>query len=177
MQENQPKDKIIILKDEIEKIKTNLQTEKLAHRNTKEKHGIFRDSLADLYGSAHTEESILKFANENSNAIDDRDKYKDLYEREVQAHQLDIVKYQAELERFKKEIAGMREEKIKMEAQVQVDNEVFQKRIDTIEDKIDYSVQKKAEAVAAVEQKVTAVRESISTKLKNVYNKIVQTKD
>lgn len=108
--------------------------ERTAHDLTKTNHNSFIETLANLYGSVKSEESIVKFATENSKVIDERNEYKDKWEREVLARKEDYEKHQEELKTLKDEI------------------ERLQKQLNTLKPRIDQAIEKSDEAKEKIEK-------------------------
>ncbi len=79
-------------------LKNGFKAEEIAHKATKKNHQGFVDTLADIFGSVHSDESVIKFASKNSNAFDDYLKFQSLYEKEQQARKNDFIKHQKEVE-------------------------------------------------------------------------------
>ena len=83
-----------------------------AHKHTKENHLAFVNRLADIYGSVHSEESVIKFASENCKVIDERNELKVSLGKERQARKQDVLDHQDELSKLKKEIKELSNEVI-----------------------------------------------------------------
>ena len=81
-----------------------------AHKHTKENHLAFVNRLADIYGSVHSEESVIKFASENCKVIDERNELKVSLGKERQARKQDVLDHQDELSKLKKEIKELSNE-------------------------------------------------------------------
>ena len=139
------------------------QGEIAAHTLTKNKFDGFIKQLASIYGSPETEEGVVKFATENSKAVNDRDMYKGKYEDEQKARKEDLEKHKEELEKYKEEIAVLR-----------ADNEVLQKRLDTVELKINSTIEDTKEAKEKIEEKKTEYPQYSSDKINGVLLSILE---
>lgn len=156
-------------RDERNKNWSLYQGEIAAHKLTKDKHDAFIKQLASIYKSPEDEESIVKFATENAKVLDEKNMYKDKYEREVQSRKEDYENYQRELEGYKKELNQLRTEK-----------EALERRLDHVEDKINTTLEDASIAKEKIEEKKNeypqyssdVVNNVIQSMIKAVYEKI-----
>lgn len=131
-----------IERDERNKNWNLYQGELAAHTLTKNELDGFIKQLASIYGSPETKEGVIKFATENAKVLEERDLFKDKYEREVQSRKEDYEDYQRELEGYKKELRQLRAE-----------NEALQRKVDHVEDRINSAIENTNDAKDKMEEK------------------------
>lgn len=138
-----------------------------AHKHTKAQNQAFIDRLADIYGSVHSEESVIKFATENSKVIDERNEYQVKYEKEVQARKADVIKHQEEMKELQKQLGQLEQE-----------NDRLASKLTNLALQITNKLEETDKAKEAVDN-TTPIKHGFSLLewLKSIFNKVVKTED
>lgn len=131
------------VREERDKNWNSFQAEIKAHNLTKKNHSNFVEELSTMYGSVASEESVIKFATENSRVIDERNTYKDKWEREVELRKKEYDLHQKELAKFSSELEKIKEE-------LRLEKEKNTQRIENIASQVNSAIEKSDAAKEAV---------------------------
>lgn len=132
-----------VTEDRFDELKRELDGEKEALKALKKEFQDFIDRIASLLGSTADKEGVIKFATNLGHSLDDVEKYKDLYEREIQTGKKAYEEYQIKLGKFDESLHEMRgdfeEEKTLLIEELE---RKYMKRIDQLQAQVEKEIEK-----------------------------------
>jgi septal ring factor EnvC (AmiA/AmiB activator) len=125
---------------------SDLTSEKAATQLAKDNLAKFVDRCADMVGSPHDEESVVKFLSNYGKVFDDLNEYKDKYDREVIAHKATHDTYQRKTDDIAKQLDDMEKrhgaDKIALQEKHQTEIDQLKGQIDRLQQEIAINTKK-----------------------------------